>query len=83
MVDLPAPLGPRKPKTSPWRTCPLIILTLGLFILVVNALMLRLAAWLVPSLTVDGFGPAFLGTTIISIVSILIKDDRGIERPRE
>jgi putative membrane protein len=65
-------------------TCPLIILTLGLFILVVNALMLGLTAWLVPSLTVDGFWPAFLGAIIISIVSsflsMLIKDDRENKR---
>jgi putative membrane protein len=68
-------------------TCPLIILTLGLFVLVVNALMLGLTAWLVPSLHVDGFGPAFLGAIIISIVSsflsMLIKDDREKERRRK
>ncbi len=61
-------------------TCPLIILTLGLFILVVNALMLGLTGWLMPSLTVNGFWPAFLGAIVISIVSsllsVLIKDDK-------
>ena len=68
-------------------TCPLIILTLGLFILVVNALMLGLTAWLSPSLTVNGFGPAFLGAIIISVVSsvlsMLIKDDREKERSKK
>ncbi len=67
-------------------TCPLIILTLGLFVLVINALMLGLTAWLVPSLTVTGFWPAFLGSIIISIVSslisMLIKDDREKERKK-
>jgi putative membrane protein len=65
-------------------TCPLIILTLGLFVLVVNALMLGLTAWLVPSLTVEGFWPAFWGAIIISLVSslisMLIKDEREQER---
>jgi putative membrane protein len=65
-------------------TCPLIILTLGLFVLVVNALMLGLTAWLLPSLTVDGFWPAFWGALIISIVSsvisMLIKDEREREQ---
>jgi putative membrane protein len=65
-------------------TCPLIVLTLGLFVLVVNALMLGLTAWLMPSLTVDGFWPAFWGALIISIVSsvisMLIKDERERER---
>ncbi len=61
-------------------TCPLIILTLGLGLLVINAAMLGLTAWLVPALQVDGFWPALLGSLIISIVSglisSLIKDER-------
>jgi putative membrane protein len=54
-------------------TCPLIVLTLGLFILVINAAMLLLTAWLADAVdvgfTVDGFGTALLGAVIISIVS--------------
>jgi len=57
-------------------SCPIILLTLGLFTLVVNALMLMLAAWLGRGLgiefTVDGFVPAFLGALIISVVSTLL-----------
>lgn len=68
-------------------TCPLIILTLGLFVLVINASMLGLTAWLVPSLTVDGFWPAFWGAIIISLVSsfinLLIKDERESKKDRE
>ncbi len=67
-------------------TCPLIILTLGLFVLVINALMLGMTAWLMPTLTVTGFWPAFLGSIIISVVSsfisMLIKDDREKERKK-
>ncbi|MER3419334.1 MAG: hypothetical protein C4290_01875 [Chloroflexota bacterium] len=57
-------------------TCPLIILTLGLFLLVLNAAMLGLAAWIAGALGadvhVDGFGAAFVGAIIISIVSWLL-----------
>ncbi|MGV9947311.1 phage holin family protein [Rhodococcus aetherivorans] len=52
---------------------PLLILTLGLFTLVVNALMLLLTAWLSEftdyGLTVEGFWTAFWGALIISIVN--------------
>ncbi len=52
---------------------PLLILTLGLFTLVVNALMLLLTSWLADrfdlSFHVEGFWTAVLGGLIISIVS--------------
>ncbi|MER5941300.1 phage holin family protein [Streptomyces sp. NPDC001928] len=52
---------------------PLLILTLGLFTLIVNALMLLLTSWLADtfdlSFHVDGFWTAVLGGLIISIVS--------------
>jgi len=58
-------------------TCPLILLTLGLFTLVVNALTLLLAAWVANTVFsvgfyVDGFWPAFWGALIVSIVSVLL-----------
>ena len=58
-------------------SCPLTILTLGLFYLVINALMLELAAWassglLGMGISIDGFGSAFLGSIIISIVSMIV-----------
>lgn len=64
-------------------TCPLIIVTLGLFTLVINALTLQLAFWLGQQLGlgfyVDGFWPAFWGALIISVVSfvlnLLLKDE--------
>jgi putative membrane protein len=64
-------------------TCPLIILTLGLFTLVVNGVTLLIAARLAESLGVGfyvrGFWPAFLGALIVSVVSMilsaLIKED--------
>lgn len=53
-------------------SAPLILLTLGFFILVVNALMLMLVQNLVPGFHVDHFGSAFWGAIIISIVSWLL-----------
>lgn len=55
---------------------PLYLLTLGLFTLVVNALMLMLTAWLSEQtdlgLRVDGFWAALFGALIISIVSFVL-----------
>ncbi|MGP3991041.1 phage holin family protein [Streptomyces sp. 3N207] len=52
---------------------PLLLLTLGLFTLVINALMLMLTSWVADQLDVsfhvEGFGAAFLGGLIISIVA--------------
>lgn len=50
---------------------PVVVLTLGLFTLVINALMLMLTAAMVGALSVEGFGAAFLGSLLISIVSLL------------
>ncbi len=50
-------------------TLPITILTLGLFLLVINALLLRLAAALVPGFRVDGFLPALLGALLLSVFS--------------
>lgn len=57
-------------------TCPLIVLTLGLFTLLVNTLLFYLAGLIGTSwgvgFTVDGFVSAFLGALIVSIVSIVL-----------
>jgi len=57
-------------------SCPLIILTLGLFTLIINAVLLQVAASFgnivgIP-FHVDNFGSAFLASLIISAVSILL-----------
>ena len=52
---------------------PLLIFTLGLFMLVINALLLCLVSWLMNGyFQVDTFGSAFLGALVISIVSIAL-----------
>ena len=50
-------------------TLPLTVLTLGLFLLVINAAMLGLVAWLLPGLSVSGFSSALLGSLIVSFTS--------------
>ena len=52
-------------------TFPLTLLTLGLFLLVLNAVCFWLASVLVPGFDVAGFVPAFLGALMVSLVSWL------------
>jgi putative membrane protein len=67
-------------------SCPLLILTLGLFTLILNAVMLLMTARLGQAFgidfRVDGFWTAFLGALVVSVVSvvlswILIDDGKG------
>jgi putative membrane protein len=51
---------------------PLIVATLGLFLLVINALMLLLASALLPGFEVKGFFTAILGAALISLVSFIL-----------
>ena len=54
-------------------TCPLVILTLGLFTLVINMLMLMLVEWLLPEyLQIDGFFWAFIAAIVISLATTVI-----------
>jgi putative membrane protein len=65
-------------------SCGLIVLTMGLFLVVINALSLWLASWIAQNVfnvgfVVNGFWPAILGSIVVSIVSfilssILLKD---------
>lgn len=72
-------------------TCPLILLTLGIFTLVINAVTLLIASALANSVFhvgfyVDGFWPAFWGALIVSVVSVvlnaIVHDDDEAERAR-
>jgi putative membrane protein len=54
-------------------TLPLNILTLGLFTLVINAIILKLTDYWMDSITVDGFGIAILAALVISIVSVSLQ----------
>lgn len=69
-------------------TCPLILLTLGVFTLLVNTFLFYLAGYIGKAFgvgfTVEGFWSAFLGSLVVSIVSILlsllIRDERKRKR---
>jgi putative membrane protein len=57
-------------------TCPLIVLSLGLFTLVINALMLLVTGWLSESwnlgFAVSGFWAAFFGGLVVGLVSMVL-----------
>lgn len=60
-------------------TCPLVILSLGLFVLVINAVVLLVTASLIPArLQIDGFWPAFLGGIAMSIISMILERILGV-----
>jgi putative membrane protein len=58
-------------------TLPLTILTLGLFLLVVNAITLGLVAYLTPGFEVHGFFPAVFGSIVLSLVSGILHSILG------
>jgi len=62
---------------------PLLIFTLGLFTLVINALLLYFVSFLLGRyFEVDSFGAAFLGAVVISVVSMLLNLITGVSRAR-
>ena len=62
-------------------TLPFTILTLGLFLFVVNAIAFWLVASFTPGLSVSGFFPAFVGAIVLSIVSWLVNWGLQIVKP--
>jgi putative membrane protein len=62
---------------------PLLIFTLGLFLLVINALLLYLVGFLLkPHFYVEDFGSAFWGALVISLVSLILNTLTGTGRAR-
>jgi putative membrane protein len=53
-------------------TLPLTVITFGLFLLVLNALMLWLVAALVPGIRIQGFGPALLGSLLLTVLNLAV-----------
>ena len=64
-------------------TLPLIVLSLGLFLIVVNALLLELTAYLVRGFSVTGFWPAVGGAVVISLVTMILNSLTSDQRPTE
>jgi putative membrane protein len=54
-------------------TLPLTILTLGIFWLIINALMLELATVLVPGFHIANFGAAFVGAIVLMLVNMFLR----------
>jgi putative membrane protein len=54
-------------------TFPLTIVTLGIFWLVINGIMLKLASAFVPGFYIRSFGAAFWGAIVLSLVNMLLK----------
>ncbi len=67
-------------------TFPLTIVTFGLFLIVINAIMLKMAAAVTPGFIVHTWTAALLGAIVLSLVSAflhwLIKDNRRLETRR-
>lgn len=53
-------------------TLPLQFLTLGLFTLVINGLMLSLTAHIVPGFSIRSFGSAVIGALVLSLISVIL-----------
>ena len=64
-------------------TFPLTILTLGLFLIVINAVMLKVAAALSPGFEVQTWSAAFIGAIVLSIISTLLHWLLKERKPRE
>ena len=54
-------------------TFPLTVITLGLFLLVINAIMLKIAAVFAPGFEVIGFLPALVGALILSVLHLIVR----------
>lgn len=52
-------------------TLPITVLTLGLFLLVINAATLGLVAWMLDNFTIAGFWPALFGAVVVSVTGWL------------
>jgi putative membrane protein len=64
-------------------TFPLIVLSMGLFLIVVNAILLGLTAYLVSGFSVTGFWPAVGGAIVISFVTMIFNWWTSDTRPTE
>ena len=53
-------------------TLPINIVTIGLFTLVINALLFMFAGWIAPGLEVDGFLSALFGSVLFSLLSLIV-----------
>jgi putative membrane protein len=65
-------------------SCPFMLITLGLFVLVINGLMLMITSYLSNGrLVVDNIGWAILGGIIMGVVSVVLEMVLGVNRKRQ
>ncbi len=64
-------------------TIPITIFTLGLFLLVINIIIVKIAASLVPGFTVDGWFAALLFSLVVSFVTSIIEALIGTDADKE
>lgn len=58
-------------------TLPLTLVTFGIFLLVLNAGVLKLVAWIVPGFRIQGFAPAFWGALLLTLLNLLLESFVG------
>src|SRR6476660_3831149 len=61
-------------------TLPLVVVTLGLFLFVINVAMLALAEWIAPDFSIDGFWTYIGATIVIWLVNVIVGGLLGIRR---
>jgi len=66
-----------------WLTLPLTIVTLGLFLIVLNAIMLELTALLVPGFDISSFLSAILGAVVLGVISLVTNRIGRVEEREE
>jgi putative membrane protein len=54
-------------------TFPISIVTFGIFLLVINAIMLKVAAAIVPGFQIFGFMPAFWGALLLAVINMAVR----------
>lgn len=60
-------------------TLPLTLMTFGIFLLIINAIMLQFSAAFIPGFEVIGFGAAFIGAIVLSLVNVVLRAVVGVK----
>jgi putative membrane protein len=66
-----------------WLTLPLTIVTLGLFLIVLNALMLEMTDWIVGGFSIASFWSALVGAIVLSLISLITNRIGGDEKKKK
>lgn len=66
-----------------WLTLPLTIVTLGLFLIALNAMMLELTDWIVGGFEIASFGWALVGAVVLSLITLVTNRLGGDEKKQK